>query len=162
MQVLLTAFFLCPNRLGKESEYREVLASEGQEKLILALTSLQAVCGELKEALINIKTLELIRQHSQRFLHLCRILKFEGMEALTGKRFAELNAFEDERDKLTRFSSICSRLRRGTHCSFFLLRLRAFLSVQRLPSIHPSPSILVRQKIQVCVKRTVLNKMLVL
>ena len=133
---------MCSNRLGKESEYREILAPEGQEKLMLALTSLQAVCGELKQALINMKTLQLIRQHSQRFRDLCRILKFEGMEAITCKRFAELNAFEDERDKLTRFSSICSRLRRGTHCSFFLsfffsfflsfflsLRLRAFLGL---------------------------------
>ena len=109
----------CLDHVGKESEYRKVLAQDGQEKLMLALTSFEAVCGELKNAEIKVKTLQLIDEHTQHFLDLCGILKIEGVKEISQKRLAELKAFGEERDGVIAFIRICSMLKQGTISSCY-------------------------------------------
>ena len=84
------------------------------------MTSLEAVCGELKNAEIKVKTLKLIDEHSQRFLDLCSILNIKGMNELSRKRLAELKAFMDEREQVTAFVRICAMLKQGTVLAYYL------------------------------------------
>ena len=84
------------------------------------MTSLEAVCGELKNAEIKVKTLQLIDEHTQHFLDLCGILKIEGMKEISQKRLAELKAFMDEREQVTAFVRICAMLKQGTVLAYYL------------------------------------------
>jgi len=103
---------------GRQSDYRRVLKPDGQEILMLALSSLEAAVTFLKDGSIEFRMLLLIRDHSERFLLLCELISEEGSEQSSLKqaleqRCSEITAFEDERDKVSSFIRMCLLIKQG-------------------------------------------------
>lgn len=108
---------------GRESDYRQVLKPDGQEILMLAITSLEAVVGLLKDGAINVQMLNLLKDHSQRFLLLCEQISREenersSLRQLLDQRCTELLAFQQEREKVNTFIRMCSFIKQGNSFSF--------------------------------------------
>lgn len=111
--------------IGPESDYRKVLHGEGQEMLVLALSSLEASVAFLKDGSIEFQMLNLIREHSDRFLMLsAHISKHESQQALLKKlldqRIAEQTAFLVERDKVSSFVRMCHPIKQGNRKNPYL------------------------------------------
>ena len=106
---------------GKESDYRRVLKEDGQEILMLAISSLEAAMGLLKNGAIEVETLLLLKEYSERFLLLCEQIskvnnKSSSLDNLLKQRFIELDAFQGERENVSTLIRMCSCLEksRGT------------------------------------------------
>ncbi len=110
---------LCWIISGRESDYRDrVLKPDGQEILMLAISSLEAAVGSLKDGTIEFQMLIILKEHSDRFLALCEhITKEEGklslLRQLLHQRCIELTAFQEERDKVSVFIRMCSLIKQG-------------------------------------------------
>ena len=103
---------------GVESDYRSVLKPDGQEILMLALSSFEAAVGSLKDGTIEYQMLIVIRDCSERFLELYEQINKEQSKTLQLKRLLhqrclELKAFQEERDKISAFIRICSLVKQG-------------------------------------------------
>ena len=102
---------------GRESDYRHVLEEDGQEILMLAISSLEAAVGSLKDGTIEFQMLILLNDHSDRFLALCEHITKEGkmplLRQLLHQRCVELSAFQEERDKVYIFITMCSLIKQG-------------------------------------------------
>ena len=80
----------------------------------MAQTAVQAACAEMKSASISVRKLKIIQEHSEHFFELCKTLKYKEMDGLARKRFAQLQAFGDEREQLVAFIRYCHMLEAGT------------------------------------------------
>jgi len=103
---------------GRESDHRRMLDQDGQVILIQALSSLQSTVAFLKNGTIEFQMLFLIRDHSERFLLLCKLISKEGSEQsslkqLLDQRCIEITAFQEERDKVSSFIRMCSLIKQG-------------------------------------------------
>lgn len=103
---------------GRESDYRRVLKPDGQEILMLALSSLEAAVAFLKNGSIEFQILVLISDHSERFLLLCEQIGKENekptLKQLLDQRCIELTAFQKEREKVSSFIRMCSFIKQGS------------------------------------------------
>jgi len=104
---------------GRESDYRCVLKEDGQEILMLAISSLEAAIGLLKNGAIEVQMLILLKDQSERFLLLCKHIskdenKSSFLSHLLNQRCSELNAFERERNNVSVFITMCSCIEQGS------------------------------------------------
>ena len=95
-----------------------MLKPDGQEILMLALSSLDAAKSFLKDGSIAFRMLLLIRDHSERFLLLCEQISKEGseqssLEQLLDQRCMEITAFQEERDNVSSFIRMCLLIKQG-------------------------------------------------
>ena len=94
-----------------------MLKPDGQEFLMLALSSLEAAVAFLKNGSIEFQILELIRDHSERFLLLCEQIGKENekptLKQLLDQRCIELTTFQKEREKVSSFIRMCSFIKQG-------------------------------------------------
>lgn len=93
--------------------------------LVLALSSLEASVAFLKDGSIEFQMLNLIREHSDRFLMLsAQISKHESQQALLKKlldqRITEQTAFLVERDKVSSFVRMCYPIKQGNRKNPYL------------------------------------------
>ncbi|XP_068694646.1 E3 ubiquitin-protein ligase rnf213-alpha-like isoform X2 [Montipora foliosa] len=103
-------------RFGPESDYRKVLKEDGQEILLLAQSSLEAAVGYLKDGSIEVRMLAIIRENSERFLILCKLISKDKdehlvLEKLLDQRCKELCAFQDEQAKVSFFIRMSSSIK---------------------------------------------------
>lgn len=103
---------------GKESDHRRLLKEDGQEILMLAISSLEAVIGFLKNGAIEVQMLLLIKEYSERFLLLCEQISKDNRKSsylsnLLNQRCIELSAFEGERENVFTLIGMCSCLEKG-------------------------------------------------
>ena len=85
---------------------------------MLAQSSLEAAVGYLKDGSIELRMLAIIRENSERFLILCKLIikdKDEHLvlEKLLDQRCKELCAFQDEQVKVSSFIRMCSSIKQG-------------------------------------------------
>ena len=115
----LQIYLCCDTVLeGLESDFRKVLKPDGQEILTMALSSLEAVVGSLKDGSIQCQMLTLVYEYDERFLMLCEhIVKEESdlllLKQLLNQRRIELTEFQEERDKVSTFIRMCSLIKQG-------------------------------------------------
>ena len=117
-------FTLIPLFSGPESDYRNVLKEDGQEILMMALSSLEAAVGFLEDGSIEFQTLSIIREHSKRFLLLSEQIskqKSERLKMLLDQRSIEQLAFLEEREKVSCFIRMCSLIKQGNRKTISLL-----------------------------------------
>ena len=105
------------------SNYSRFLKEEGQECLILALSSLEAAKEFLKDGSIEFQILILLHEHSERFLMLCEQISKMGNEQTSLKqvleqRCTEITAFEEEWGKVCSFIRTCSVIKQGKRNHF--------------------------------------------
>lgn len=86
--------------------------------MALAISSLEAAIGSLKDGTTEFQMLSLLNQHSERFLALCEQINMEegklsSLRQLLHRRCVELTAFQEERDKVTIFITMCSLIKQG-------------------------------------------------
>jgi len=104
---------------GRESDYRCVLKEDGQEILMLAISSLEAAIGLLKNGAIEVQMLILLKDYSERFLLLCKQISKDENESsslshLLNQRCSELIAFQRERNSVSAFLRMCSCIEQGS------------------------------------------------
>lgn len=85
---------------------------------MLAISSLEAAAGSLKDGNIEFQMLILLRDYSERFIELFEhINKEKGkgsqLMQLLRQRCIELTAFQQERDKVSVFIRMCSLIKQG-------------------------------------------------
>ena len=95
-----------------------MLKEDGQEILMLALSSLEAAINGVLDSSIEFELLKLVLDHSDRFLILSEKIskKGRGKSALKKsleKRYLELTAFEEERQKVSSFIRMCVPIWKG-------------------------------------------------
>ncbi|KAJ7355100.1 hypothetical protein OS493_027889 [Desmophyllum pertusum] len=105
------------NHNGRESDFRKMLKPEGQEFLMLAISSLEAAERSLNNGTIEYQMLILLRDRSEIFLALFeQINKEKGkiplLKQLLNQRCIELAAFKKERDKVSTFIRMCSLIKK--------------------------------------------------
>ena len=103
---------------GRETDYSRFLKKEGQELLILALSSLEAAMEFLEDGSIEFQMLTLLHDNSERFLMLCEQISKKGSEQTSLKqvldqRCTEITAFEEECGKVCSFIRTCSVIKQG-------------------------------------------------
>ena len=85
-----------------------MLKEDGQEILMLALSSLEAAINGVLDSSIEHQLLKLVLDHSDRFLILFEKISKKGREKSAlkkslNRRYVELAAFEEERQKVSSF-----------------------------------------------------------
>ena len=95
-----------------------MLKEDGQEILMLAISSFEAAVGSLKDGTIEFQMLIVIQENSERFLELYgQINKEESkmllLKQLLRQRCLELKAFQEERDKVSTFVKMCTLIKQG-------------------------------------------------
>ena len=95
-----------------------VLKADGQEILVMALSSLEDAVRTLKGGAIQCQLLMLIRDNLDRFLELSQEIIKEGtknseLRQNLDQRLAELSAFEDERDQVVGLIEMCNLIKGG-------------------------------------------------
>ena len=91
-----------------------MLKEEGQEILMLALSSLEAAINGVLDSSIEFELLKLVLDHSDRFLILSeKIKKKSGLKKSLNQRYMELTAFEEERQKVSSFIRMCEPIWQG-------------------------------------------------
>lgn len=105
---------------GRESDFRKMLKPEGQELLMLAISSLEAAERSLNNGTIEYQMLILLRDRSEIFLALFEQNNKEKgkiplLKQLLDQRCIELAAFKKERDKVSTFIRMCSLIKKGNN-----------------------------------------------
>lgn len=95
-----------------------MLKGDGQEILMLALSSLEAAVDGVKDGSIEFQLLKLVLDHSDRFFMLSEKISKKGSEKSTLKqslnqRYVELTAFEQERQQVSSFIRMCVAIKQG-------------------------------------------------
>ena len=91
-----------------------MLKEDGQEILMLALSSLEAAINGVLDSSIEFELLKLVLDHSDRFLILSeKIKKKSGLKKSLNQRYMELTAFEEERQKVSSFIRMCVPIWQG-------------------------------------------------
>jgi len=119
---------------GRESDYRRVLKEDGQEILMLAISSLEAAIGLLRNGAIEVQMLFLLKDHSERFVLLCKQIgkdenKSSSLSHLLHQRCTELIAFQKEQNNVSTFIRMCSCFETG---SLILLGFKSSLTNRNL------------------------------
>lgn len=86
---------------------------------MLAISSLEAAIGLLKNGAIEVQMLILLKDYSDRFLLLCEQIskdenKRSSLSHLLNQRGTELIAFQRERDDVSTFIRMCSCIEKGS------------------------------------------------
>ena len=106
-------FFFLP---GRGFDHKGDLKPDGQEILLMALTSLEDAMCTLKDGTIQYQLLMLIKDNFDRFLMLCQEMDKEGHENVRqslNQRLAELRAFEVEREQVIGLLGMCTLFKGG-------------------------------------------------
>ena len=91
-----------------------MLKEDGQEILMLALSSLEAAINGVLDSSIEFELLKLVLDHSDRFLILSeKIKKKSALKKSLNQRYMELTAFEEERQKVSSFIRMCKPIWQG-------------------------------------------------
>ena len=95
-----------------------MLKEDGQEILMLALSSLEVAINGVLDSSIEFQLLKLVLDHSDRFLILSEKISKKGREKSVLKkslnqRYVELTAFEEERQKVSSFIRMCEPIWQG-------------------------------------------------
>ena len=91
-----------------------MLKEDGQEILMLALSSLEAAINGVLDSSIEFELLKLVLDHSDRFLILSeKIKKKSALKKSLNQRYMELTAFEEERQNVSSFIRMCKRSWQG-------------------------------------------------
>ena len=91
-----------------------MLKEDGQEILMLALSSLEAAINGVLDSSIEFELLKLVLDHSDRFLILSeKIKKKSALKKSLNQRYMELTAFEEERQKVSSFIRMCEPIWQG-------------------------------------------------
>ena len=91
-----------------------MLKEDGQEILMLALSSLEAAINGVLDSSIQFELLKLVLDHSDRFLILSeKIKKKSALKKSLNQRYMELTAFEEERQKVSSFIRMCEPIWQG-------------------------------------------------
>ena len=91
-----------------------MLKEDGQEILMLALSSLEAAINGVLDSSIEFELLKLVLDHSDRFLILSeKIKKKSALKKSLNQRYMELTAFEEERQKVSSFIRMCVPIWQG-------------------------------------------------
>lgn len=103
-----------------------MLKEDGQEILMLAISSFEAAVNTLKDGSVEFQMLLVIWDSSKRFVELYELINKEEREIfllgqILHQRGEELKTFQDERDKVTSFVRMCSLLKQGNETSSFYL-----------------------------------------
>ncbi|PFX29705.1 E3 ubiquitin-protein ligase RNF213 [Stylophora pistillata] len=103
-------------RFGVESNCRSVLKEDGQEILMLAISSFEAAVNTLKDGSVEFQMLLVIRDNSDQFVELYKLINKEESKIflfrqILRQRCEELKAFQDERDKVTSFIRMCALIK---------------------------------------------------
>lgn len=109
-----------------ESNCRSVLKEDGQEILMLAISSFEAAVNNLKDGSVEFQMLLIIRDNSERFVELYELIDEEEsniflLRQILRQRCEELKAFQDERNKVTSFVRMCSLIKQGIERGSFYL-----------------------------------------
>lgn len=108
-----------------ESNCRSVLKEDGQEILMLAISSFEAAVNNLKDGSVEFQMLLIIRDNSERFVELYELINEEESKIFLGQilrqRCEELKAFQDEQNKVTSFVRMCSLIKQGIERGSFYL-----------------------------------------
>lgn len=109
-----------------ESNCRSVLKEDGQEILMLAISSFEAAVNNLKDGSVEFQMLLIIRDNSERFVELYELINEEESKIfllgqILRQRCEELKAFQDERNKVTSFVMMCSLIKQGIERGSFYL-----------------------------------------
>ena len=100
-----------------------MLKEDGQEILMLALSSLEAAINGVLDSSIEFQLLKLVLDHSDRFLILSeKIKKKSALKKSLNQRYMELTAFEEERQKVSSFIRMCVPIWQGN-----VLRFKKFI-----------------------------------
>ena len=104
-----------------------MLKEDGQEILMLALSSLEAAINGVLDSSIESELLELVLDHSDQFLILSEKISKKRSEKSALKkslnqRYVELTAFEEERQKVSSFIRMCVPIWQGN-----VLRFKKFI-----------------------------------
>ena len=102
-----------------------VLKADGQEILVMALSSLEDAVRTLKDGAIQCQLLMLIRDNLDRFLELSQEINEVGKEKAVlrqclDQRLAEQRAFEVERDQVVGLIGMCNLIKGGNLFNFGL------------------------------------------
>ena len=86
---------------------------------MLAISSLEAAIGLLKNGAIEVQMLILLRDYSERFLLLCKQIskdenKSSFLSHLLNQRCSELVAFQQEQKNVSTFIRMCSCIKQGS------------------------------------------------
>ena len=91
-----------------------MLKEDGQEILMLALSSLEAAINGVLDSSIEFELLKLVLDHSDQFLILSeKIKKKSALKKSLNQRYMELTAFEEERQKVSSFIRMCVPIWQG-------------------------------------------------
>ena len=91
-----------------------MLKEDGQEILMLALSSLEAGINGVLDSSIEFELLKLVLDHSDQFLILSeKIKKKSALKKSLNQRYMELTAFEEERQKVSSFIRMCEPIWQG-------------------------------------------------
>ena len=91
-----------------------MLKEDGQEILMLALSSLEAAINGVLDSSIEFELLKLVLDHSDRFLILSeKIKKKSALKKSLNQRYMELTAFEEERQNVSSFIRMCEPIWQG-------------------------------------------------
>ena len=95
-----------------------MLKEDGQEILMLALSSLEAAINGVLDSSIEFELLKLVLDHSDRFLILSEKISKRGrdksaLKKSLNQRHMELTAFEEERQKVSSFIRMCEPIWQG-------------------------------------------------
>ena len=91
-----------------------MLKEDGQEILMLALSSLEAAISGVLDSSIEFELLKLVLDHSDQFLILSeKIKKKSALKKSLNQRYMELTAFEEERQKVSSFIRMCEPIWQG-------------------------------------------------
>lgn len=101
-----------------------MLKEDGQEILMLAISSFEAAVNTLKDGSVEFQMLFVIRDNSERFVELYELINKEEskiflLRQILCQRCEELGAFQDERDKINSFVRMCSLIKQGNERSSF-------------------------------------------
>ena len=111
-----------------------MLKEDGQEILMLAISSFEAAVNTLKDGSVEFQMLVVIRDNSERFIKLYKLINKEESEIfllrqILRQRCEELKAFQDEREKVTSFVNMCSLIKQGNERgSFYLFKKSPLLT----------------------------------
>ena len=91
-----------------------MLKEDGQEILMLALSSLEAAINGVLDSSIEFELLKLVLDHSDQFLILSeKIKKKSALKKSLNQRYMELTAFEEERQNVSSFITMCKPIWQG-------------------------------------------------
>ena len=109
-----------------ESNCLKLLKEDGQEMLMLAISSFEAAVNNLEDGSVEFQMLLVIRDNSERFVELYELINKKESEIsllrqILRQRCEELKAFQNEQDKVTSLVRMCSLIKQGNERGSFYL-----------------------------------------